>query len=126
MWRKWKVWIPKEPKNTEKYHISHTWGKNGERKDLCVSESNKDKKNSSSKPLLRKQIWILPRVLLIKFQHQQAMNKEYTPQYNSDVVSHLAEHFKITHVSIHAQRQAFHLSLSLSIPLHLSLKTSGV
>lgn len=35
----------KKSKNTEKYHISHTGGENGEAgKDVCISESNRDKK----------------------------------------------------------------------------------
>lgn len=80
MWRKWKVWIPKERKNTEKYRISHAWKKNGEgEKDLCISESNKDEKTQrkSSTSLLRNQIWTLLWVFLIQFQHQKAMNNEY-------------------------------------------------
>jgi len=35
----------KTPKNTEKYYISHTWGKmEKEGKDLYISECNRDEK----------------------------------------------------------------------------------
>lgn len=49
MWRKWKVWIPKEPKNTEKYHISHTWKKmEREKRFMYIWKQEGWKKHSSS------------------------------------------------------------------------------
>jgi hypothetical protein len=76
-----KIWIPKELKNTAKYHISHPW-KNGEGKKIYVFLKAIGLKNTqlkSSKSLLRNQIQILLRVFLIKFQHHKVIGNESPP-----------------------------------------------